>query len=81
MLNPGPSKVSDMEATCDSTILLRDRLVANTTDWSSWVMDLGLEQTSRLMGWMLLYVPCEETSIAQIPSVEKAIKGYCPNCP
>lgn len=75
----GPSNMSDMETTCDSTTLLRERLVANITDWSNWVIELLLEHTSLEIGCMPEYVPVDETSRAQMPSVENAMSGNCPN--
>ena len=38
-------------------------------------------QTSRVTGWRAVYVPVFDTSKAHTPSVVKAYKGNCPNCP
>ena len=48
---------------------------------SSCVIDPGFEHTSLLIGCLVEYVPSEDTSIAQIPSVENTNNGNCPNCP
>lgn len=73
--------MSDIHCVSEPCSIITPRSEVKIIAPSIWVIDEGLLQTSRETTCLEEYVPVELTSKAHIPSLVKAYRGNCPNCP